>query len=302
MKILIQTKIQTILCLLILIAAGCNSTATRDQKAETTTITDDLSREIILTKQPRKVMALAPSLTEMLATIVPDSQIIGRTHQCNYPEWVEKLPVVDVMPLDIEKLLQLKPDIVFTMEGMTSLENAEKLQQLGIPVYYQKYDKVTDIFSGLVDIGTILGHADRARQIADSLDMELAKIYRTGVNRHNPTRIIALAWQDPIMVYGYHNLFTDKVRIAGGINPIDSTLREPYPTITREYLLKLNPDVIISRDFGFAGMDTSFFKRYPELKALKAYKTKRIGSVNVDLMERPTPRVVQSVKEIKALL
>ncbi len=72
------------------------------------------------------------------------------------------------------------------------------------------------------------------------------------------------------------------------------------PALTREYILKLNPDVLIGGSFG--KLDSTFFKNYPELKRIRAYQTRRVYGITGNLMERPGPRVVESVRELQKLV
>ena len=207
-------------------------------------------------------------MTEMLYAICPDSVIVGQSQSCNYPAQVLKKSIVNTFPLDLEALLALKPDLVFTIDGITSAEVAAKIQDLKIPVYFQHYETVQDIFKGLNDIGKIMHRETIARHLTDSLKAELNAIEKAGIGKPRP-KVLAITWQDPIYVYGKNTLMTDKIRLAGGENAVQEVFDQPYPPLTREYILKLNPDVIFGLD---AKKKNSFFKLYPELKKLKAYK------------------------------
>jgi iron complex transport system substrate-binding protein len=275
------------------------SNSTKKVAAAKITVTDDLGRKLEIPAQPKRVLGLAASMTEMLFAVVPDSMIVGRTQVCNYPEAALKKPVVSSFPMDIEGLLALKPDLVFTEDGMTSMEMAEKIQELGIPVYFQKYNKVEDVFRGLNDIGRIMHREAAAKHLTDSLQTEL-KAIENAPKTEKPNRVLALISPDPIYVYGQNTLMTDKIRKAGGENALQEVFKQLSPPLTREYILKLNPDVI----FGFRPeqMNNTFFRLYPELKKVNAYKTGRIYELTDDLASRPSPRVVESVKEIRAFL
>ncbi|UOQ77993.1 ABC transporter substrate-binding protein [Hymenobacter sp. 5516J-16] len=85
-------------------------------------------------------------------------------------------PVINSYPLDLERLVALRPDVVFTTDGITSQADAQRLQELGIPVYYQHYTSVEDIFRGLNDLGRILGRQPQARRLTDSLRTELVRL------------------------------------------------------------------------------------------------------------------------------
>jgi iron complex transport system substrate-binding protein len=262
------------------------------------TVTDDLGRKLEIPAQPKRVMALAASMTEMLYAVVPDSMIVGRTQVCNYPPQALKKPVINSFPVDLESLLKQKPEIVFTEDGITSLEIAAKIQEMGIPVYFQKYQKVEDVFDGLNDIGRIMHFENRAKHLTDSLKAELNAIQNAPKSK-TTLRALALISSDPIYVFGQNTLMTDKIKLAGGENALTEVFKQQSPPLTREYILQLDPDVIFGLN---AERKQTFFNLYPELKRIKAYQQNRIYDLTDDLASRPSPRVVESIKEIKAYL
>ena len=283
-----------------LLLFACESRSVRQpETAMVITVTDDLGRKIEIPKYPQRVMALAPSETEMLYALADENTIVGRTQNCDYPAQVKKKPIVNNYPMDYEQLVLLKPDLIFTVEGITSAEEAAKIQELHIPVYYQKFEKVTDILRGLTDIGRLLHRQEQAKKVVDSLQLKLNKLKVQAVTNPKPS-VLAITWTNPIFVYGQNTLFTDKLNYIGAQNAVQEVLPQPYPALTREYILKLNPDIIIGGTFG--EMDTSFFNIYPELKRLKAYRNKKIFAATDNLMARPSPRVVASIQELKEFI
>ncbi|TGE12088.1 ABC transporter substrate-binding protein [Hymenobacter elongatus] len=288
---------------LLVLLIGCHS----DDKpaaaaaAETSQhVTDDLGHSLTIPAHPRRIMSLAASMTEMLYAVADTATIIARTQVCDFPAAALRKPVINSYPLDLEGLVALHPDVVFTVEGITSLDDIARLEKLGIPVYCQRYTKVTDIMRGLTDLGRLLGRAPQAHKITDSLAAKLKTLEQEVAVSATRPRVLAITWQDPIYVYGENTLFTDRIRLAGGQNAVTEHFPQPYPALTREYILKLNPDVLIGGSFG--KLDSTFFKNYPELKRIKAYQNRRVYGITGSLMERPSPRVVEAVRELQHLL
>ncbi|MCI1189273.1 helical backbone metal receptor [Hymenobacter sp. DH14] len=275
---------------------GCHS---ESEKTALVPVRDGLGRTVSLPAHPRRVLALAPSMTEMLFAVADTATIVARCPQDNYPAAVYRKPVVNNYPLDLEKLVLLKPDVVFTVEGITSVDDAQRLQQLGIPVYYLRFRRVEDVFKGLEEVGRLLGRQPQARHLTDSLRQNLKTLTNAPIRRPI-SKVLAITWQDPIYCYGQNTLFTDEIRMAGGRNAVTETFPQPYPALTREYILKLNPDVLLGGSFG--KLDSTFFKNYPELKRINAYRNRRIFPITGNLLERPGPRVVESVRELQGLL
>ncbi|WP_019947134.1 ABC transporter substrate-binding protein [Hymenobacter aerophilus] len=276
-----------------------NTTPAAETAAGPQQLRDDLGRTLTVPAQPRRIMALAASMTEMLFAVADTATIVARTQVCDYPAAALRKPVVNSYPLDLERLVALRPDVVFTTTGITSEADAQRLQELGIPVYYQQYETVEDIFRGLTDLGRILNRQPQARQLVDSLRRELQAVEALPKAAAAPS-VLAITWTDPIYVYGQNTLFTDKIRLAGGQNAVQEKFAQPYPALTREYILKMNPDILLGGSFG--KLDSTFFRLYPELKRIKAYQTRRIYAPTDDLMSRPGPRVIESVKELRELV
>jgi iron complex transport system substrate-binding protein len=268
--------------LLLLSLWACESRSKQKPQAGFITVTDDLGRRVQVPRQPRRVMGLAPSATEMLFAVADEDQIVGRTQACNYPARVKNKPMVNTYPMDYEQLVMLKPDLVVTMAGMTSPEAAARLTELQIPVYFQKFERVEDVLRGLTDLGRLLHRQERARKRTDSLQAELARLQaQVAATRHAGPRprVLAITWTDPIYVYGRNTLFTDKLQWIGAENALTDTFAQPYPALTREYILQLNPDIIIGGSF-----------------------EKMEAAVDDDLMTRPGPRVVASIRQLNGLI
>lgn len=261
---------------------------------------DGLGRTVKLEGQPKRVMAFASSMTEMLFAVCDTATIVGRTPQCDYPAGVYSKPVVNNYPVDFEQVLALKPDLVFTVEGITPLDMAARLEELGIPVYYQKYRSVEDILQGIEDIGCIMDREQQANYLADSLRQEVQEIERRYSGQAKQQRVLTITWSDPIYVYGQNTILTDQLRILGAQNAVQEVFDQPYPALTREYILKLNPDILLGGSI--ERLEREFFSLYPELRKIAAYQNKRIYQPTGNLIERPSPRVVESIRELESFL
>ena len=292
-----------LLCLaaaIFIFVSSCGSEKNKEVASEKIILEDDLGRKIELNKQPERVFALASSMTEMLYAVLDTSTIIARTPNDDYPAAVYAKPVVNNYPVDYEQVLLLKPDLIFTMEGITPLDVAERLEELGVPVYYQKYRTVEDVFKGIEAIGSIMGREKQANQLADSLRKEVESIGQKYKNVKQAQQVLAITWKDPIYVYGQNTILTDKLRILGAENAVKEIFEQPYPALTREYILKLNPDVLLGGTK--EKLEKDFFGLYPELRKIKAYQNNRLYAPTDNLQSRPGPRVVESLKELEGFL
>jgi len=148
-------------------------------------------------------------------------------------------------------------------------------------------------------VGRILGRPAQAKRLTDSLQREL-RVLENALRGYDRPTVLALASFDPIYAYGQNTLFTNEIEIAGGWNAIQDTLAQPYPALTREYILKIDPNVILGGRFG--KLDSTFFKNNPELRRTRAYQARRVYATTPNLLQRPSPRIVEAIRELRALL
>ncbi len=284
-----------------IILQGCQPAENKNesQQAKQVTLTDSLGNTFTITIPAVRVMGVSPAITEMLYAVCPDSQIVAVSHRCDFPPRVKQKPVVNTYPLDMEAILMHKPHVVFSEEGIMSPDHGQRLRELGIPVYFFKYEKVEDIYQALITIGEITGNNERAAFVVDSLRSVQQRLTSAQVVTDTP-RVLAITWRDPIYVHGKNTIMTDKLRLAGAHNAVEEVFAKNYPELSREYILKMNPDVILGGSF--ERMDSTFFLQYPELKNINAYRNRRVYGTTDNLTSRPSPRVMQSVEEIKQLI
>jgi len=284
--------------IIIMQLVSCN-TKKPTNLSEYITLTDDLGRSVKIKKNAHRFLPFASSVTEMLYLICDTSEIVGRTPTCDYPPEVYSKPIVNNYPPDLERILFLKPDLVITKDGMLPLQQAVAIEKMGIPVYYQKYDKVDDIFSGIEKLAEITNHKEYGKKVADALRMEMQK-YSVVTDATNRKKVLLLISKESYFVFGKDTYASDIISLAGGINAVDSVYENPYPVVSAEYILKVNPDIIIGGES--VSLQKGFFELHPEMKRTKAYKNKQYFTVSDDCLSRPGPRVVEAVKVIREII
>ncbi len=284
--------------LLVVVLFACSKASRKQEQGQEIKLKDALGREVVLKSVPKKIMGLAPSSTELLAIVCDDSMIVGRTTYCNYPKQILDKPAVNAYPPDIEKILKLKPDLILTKTGMMNTQDADKLTQLGIPVYFQKVDFVADVPACLHELGQIL-HREKQAELAEK-ELKNAIEAVSAESSSTKPNVLILISSDPLYVYGRNSYATDLLKLAGSDNAIKDTLDSPFPAVSREYILKINPDFILATDS--LVVHETLWKLYPELKKTNAYVKKQLFVVNDDLISRPGPRIAEAVTEIKRVL
>jgi iron complex transport system substrate-binding protein len=279
---------------------SCQSTNTIISENLSITHLDGLNRTVTVPKKPLKILGLSPAMTEILFSIVPENNIVGVTHTCNYPlEAVSRKKRINTYPLDIEAIIAINPDIIFSEEGITSLADIAQIEKTGIPIYIFKYRKTRDILNAMDSIFSWCPSKENAKSLLDSLHQNLENLENISgkIKIENRPSMLAITWIDPIFAYGADTWMSDKMWLAGGKNSLQEVLDKPYPTLQREAVLKLNPDIVFGGSF--EKLDSTLFRIYPELKNINAYKNKKIFELNDDFASRPGPRFLEGINDLK---
>ncbi len=283
--------------LLSVLFLSCGEAERSDEGTKQFEIKDDAGRVVRFDKAPETVLGLAPSVTEVLYAVADTHNIIGRTHQCTYPSAVQHKPVVNIYPgVDVEKVLQLAPDVVLVKHTMIHPEDVAQLEQSGIKIILQDYEPLDSLYSAILETGVLLNCEAKAKKLVAGIQQELAVI-KDKVNRQKQHPAVIVMIDDELYAYGKGTVMEEKVNLAGGEMALDATINQQYPKLTREYLLRANPDYLL-----FDRMDTArFFANFPEMKLMDAYKNNKVVKINSELAARPGPRVAQAVRELYAI-
>jgi iron complex transport system substrate-binding protein len=268
----------------------------KENKPGVITIKDDLNNVISLTSIPHRVISLAPSMTEMIYAVGAGEQLIGNTLYCNYPEEAKIVTKVgDMISIDYEKILSLKPDLIFiTVEG--NVKNGyEKLTRLGFKVFVSNPRNYSGIKKTFKDLGKIFGMEDKANQTIKNWDERYNKI-TDEVKKYPAKSAMFIIGLNPVILAG-KNTFINELLTSAGLTNIASDSPLNYPIFSREEIIKRNPDYIIT-----TGMSSEENKEqisiYREWKTLKAIQKKCVLIVNPDLYLRPGPRFIDALEDL----
>lgn len=260
------------------------------------TITDDLGNKFVFDKKPERIITLAPNLTEMAYSLGLQKHLVGNTLYCNYPEEAKKIEKVgDMLTYNFEKIITLKPDLLFiSVEGNTK-ETYDKFRELGLKIFVSNPRNYQGIKKTYLDFGKIFGVEKRAAdQIAkwDSVINFISISSKSDIKKSAALMVEV----SPIMIAGESTFFNEFFEICG-IKNIANGIKMNYPVFSREELLKQNPDYI----FYPTALDDKLERVvniYPEWKQLKSIRDKNFFLVDRDLYSRPGPRFAEAVQDM----
>lgn len=229
---------------------------------------------------PHRVISMAPNLTEIIYDIGAQDLLVGVTDFCKYPpEAQKKEKIGGWIDPNYEKILSLKPDLVLALKFHGKA--VDNLIKLHVNVLVQDCQTVEDVLNAYDILGKALGREEAARKAKARLAARLNKI-RAVPSQGKPVSVLFVIDRTPgaleqIYGVGPHNFVDALIRWTGGVN-ILSDASVPYPLVSKEQLLKRDPDVIINAlppAHGRPGevlKETAVWDRMPSLKAVKNHQ------------------------------
>lgn len=232
---------------------------------------------------PRRVITLAPNLTEIVFAIGAGDRIIATDDFSDSPPAAKKLPKLGGTEPSIERIVAAKPDIVLASSSV----NTTALRAARVPLEVIKTDRLDDVAPVMLKLGELL-HAPHAIAAARGVRDGLAKQRRT---RKHPPRILFAAWNQPLFVGGRDTFIDDLFRVCGAENAVAVT---GWPQYALESVVAAPPDIILH---------SSRLDLEPLLRAAPELRTKsRIVPIDENRFTRAGPHVVDAAANLNAII
>ncbi|MFA5523981.1 MAG: cobalamin-binding protein [Tissierellales bacterium] len=300
------TAIALILTMVLILVTGCGIKGDEPKVNEDNPLTreenegvypmeveDDFGNKVIIEKQPTKIISLAPSHTEILFALGLNKEIVGVTTYCNYPEEAStKERVGDAFNLNIEKILELDPDVVIQY-GPGKDDANKQLRDAGIAVLGYQPESVDEVIKLMEDIGQITNHLLQAKTVTEDMIKKKDHIINKISSVENKAKVIFEIWDEPLQVAGPGSFIDEIIRLAGGEN-IASDAEGAYAQFDLEQLIERDPDVyLMSEDLETKTIES--VKARPGYSEISAIKNNRIYILD-SLISVPGPRIVDGLE------
>jgi iron complex transport system substrate-binding protein len=253
---------------------------------------------------PKRVVSLAPNLTEILFALGVGDRVVGVTRYDDYPPEVKKLPRVGgFIDPSVEAILALKPDLVVCVPNMGGKNRLETLSKIGVPVLVLPAYAMEDIFKAFRVLGRVFEKTSESETLMKDMRSRIRRIEKLLKDRPRP-RVLLIYGHRPIMAAGKGSFGDTLIHIAGGQNVLaDSKLR--YPTVPMEVVIRLKPEVIIDASASGTGAEMTpkevqrVWNRWKILPAVRSHRVFRFDSA---LWFRLGPRIVDGLDKLVGLL
>jgi len=224
------------------------------------TITDQIGHAIQLGSQPRRIISLVPSQTELLFDLGLDEEVVGITKFCVHPaeKWRSKPRVGGTKQVNFEKIAALNPDLILANKEENDRSQIEQLQA-HYPVWTSDVVQIDDALAMIKSVGVLTGTAEKAAALATQLSIAI----QSSIASPKPSIQVAyLIWRKPWMAVA-NGTFIDSMLAVGGFSNIFAA-KTRYPEITLEELAAAKPQAILLSSEPFPFRE----KHFEEIKQL----------------------------------
>ncbi|MYC90394.1 MAG: ABC transporter substrate-binding protein [Gemmatimonadetes bacterium] len=261
-------------------------------------VADDAGRTVSLPSPARRVFSLIPSLTESV-TALDAGVLIARTRFDRAPELAHLPSLGGTIQPNLEALADLEPDLVITWADANQRSFGDRAEALGIPVYRAEVETIAAVRSHLRRLGTLLGRAERAEALIDSLDHALTGV-AASVRGRERVAVYYSVWHDPPQTTGPGTFIDEVIEHAGGRNIFADATRS-WPRVSVEAIVRRNPDALVIARHAPDAKGIPWIEG-PGWRDLEAVRNGRYLVVDGDLFNRPGPRVVEAARRMARFL
>lgn len=279
-----------------LLLAACSDPPAAPRTAP---IEDHLGRTVVLPDTARRVLSLAPNLTEIVVAVGAEHRLAGASHADDYPPRLAGLPRFSTYPLDYERMAALRPDLVLATDQINAPAQAEPLSRLGIPTFFLRFDALADVPRAMRQAGALLGVPDSAEAAARAFEGSLDTLRERVAGLGRPL-VLLLVGDDPLYAFGRDSYTQALIEAAGGRS---ATADFPGAAVTlqSEWVLEQQPDVIVGL-FGDDYPASDLLAQHPTWRTLSAARRDRIYTLHPDYVSRPGPRLAEGAWRLARLL
>ncbi len=258
-------------------------------------VVDDSGASVRLARPAKRIVSLAPHLTETLFAAGAGERIVGTVEYSEYPPAASRIARVGgYSRVDLERVAALQPDLIIAWQSGNAAAHLERLRGLGIPLYLSQSDHIADIASEIERFGVLADSAAVANRAAEVFRQRLAGLQKRYGSRP-PVPTFYQIWKQPLMTVGRKQIISDVIHLCGGEN-VFGKLATMAPTVTVEAVIAANPEAIVA-----SGMDESrpeWLDDWRRWTSITAVARNNLFFVPPDLIQRHTPRLLDGAERL----
>lgn len=278
-----------------------NTTPEAEQEAETSVypleITDSYDRVVVLEEEPKKVVSIAPSITETIFALDKGSLLVGRTDWCDYP--TEALDVQSIGSLSdpsIETITEIDPDLIIasTHFSQDTLANLEKLGFKVLVLYGP--ESIEGAYETIEKVALALNASEKAESLITEMKATVESVVTAVEGLEKPSVYYVVAYGTSDYTATGETFISQMIEMAGGYNIASDTTGWAY---NLETLVEKDPEVIVCSMYyeTKAGFETA-----DVYKDLSAVKNNQLLEIDNNKLDRQGPRVADGLMDLAKLI
>ena len=260
-------------------------------------VVDDTGAHLSLAQPARRIVSLAPGATEMLFAAGAGLQVVATVAYADQPAAAREIVRIgDSNAIDMERLLQLKPDVVVYWPGGNNAAQIAQIKRLGILLYGQQVNRLADLGVSLRRLGELAGTAPAAQRRAGQVEAQLSRL-RAQYSQRMPITALLETWNQPLYTVGGAQLMSDALTVCGAVN-IFADLPQLSPAVQVEAVLTRNPELIIAA--APPGQGPQWLQAWRSFPSLKAVQSGNLLDFDDQALSRLGPSVLDATARLCA--
>jgi iron complex transport system substrate-binding protein len=250
------------------------------------TVIDDSGHRIVLSAPAKRIVSLAPHVTELLFAAGAGKSVIAATDQSDFPPAALQLPSIGAGTRpDLERIASLKPDLVVAWKSGINAQGIARLRAMGIPVFLSEPNDFSQIATSLERLGALAG-SPQGKTEADKFRKSLSELRSRYAGRESVT-VFYQIWSRPLMTLNDTHLAGQVLQLCGAKN-IFGHLPQLAPVVSIEAVLQADPAAIILTD-----NHREALRRWNRHTKMRAVAGNQLLTVDGTLLNRASPRILQ---------
>jgi len=263
------------------------------------------------TSDARRIVSLAPSITETLFSVGCGARVVGATRYCNYPAAAKRIARVGgYIDPSFERIAGLKPDLIVALRGPEHNRVRAYLRRMQLPLLAVNHESLSGIVASLELLGRACGAPRRGIELANRARARLREVARRIRGRKRPRVLVVFGRASvkgplrEVYVAGRKGLYDDVLRRAGGDNAFPRDV-PAYPKLGAEGIAALDPDLIVelAPELEREGIThAQLLESWRTIPSLRAVRQNAVHILPGAYGEVPGPRFVDLVVHLSKLL
>lgn len=261
-------------------------------------VTDEVGRRVEVPREVRRIVTLAPNLTETIYSLGLEARLAGDTDYCDTPPAAKLKPHVGA-PLNpsLEAIVALHPDLVLATSSINRRETVEALARLRIPAYTTDPHTVRGMLESIEHIAEIVGASEQQEEIVPRLQERLDALHAK-LEERPLVHVLFVVWEEPLISIGQNTFIADALRWAGAESVILSD--KSWPQISMEEVVRLEPDyIVLASNHSESGAKSELedLRARPAWRQISAVRMGHVAVVSEEVT-RPSPGLVDTIEQL----